>query len=174
MKAPHLPEPEIHPTALVAPGAHVYGDVTIDSEVFVLFGAVLRAEYDRVRIGSGTNVQDNSVVHCDEGIPCLVGERVTVGHDAVVHGSSVGDQALIGIGARALNGTEIGEGAWLGAGSVLPEGKSIPPWTLALGVPARPVRDLTSGEIEGAAEGVDRYLELLAAYRGILGRNSSL
>jgi carbonic anhydrase/acetyltransferase-like protein (isoleucine patch superfamily) len=163
-----MPRPKIHPTALIAPGAHVYGGVTLDSEVFVLFGAVIRGEFDRVEVGSGTNVQDNSVLHCDEGIPCLVGERVTVGHGAVVHGSAVGDQALIGIGARALNGSTIGEGAWLGAGSVLPEGKSVPPWTLALGIPAKPIRDLTEGEIEGAAEGVDRYLELLASYREIL------
>lgn len=168
MKRPSLPKPKIHPGALIAPGARVYGNVTIDSDVFVLFGSVLRAELDRIVVGSGTNVQDNSVLHCDEGIPCLVGERVTIGHSAVVHGSVVGDRALIGIGARALNRSEIGEGAWLGAGSVLPEGKTIPPWTLAIGIPAKPVRQLTEDEICRADQGVDHYLELLAAYREIL------
>ena len=135
--------PTIHPTALVAPGAHVYGDVVIGADVFVLFGAVIRAELDQIVIGNETNIQDNAVFHCDEGVPALVGHRVTVGHSAVIHGSTVGDRALIGIGAMALNRSRIGEGAWLAAGSVLPEGKSVPPWTLALGSPAQPVRELT-------------------------------
>ena len=168
MKKPFIPQPKIHPTALIAPGARLFGDVTIDAEVFVLFGAVIRAELDRIDVGSQSNVQDNAILHCDEGIPCLVGNRVTVGHTAVIHGAEVGDRALIGIGARALNRSSIGEGAWLGAGSVLTEGKSIPPWTLALGTPANPVRELTGDEIARADEGVDHYLELLVAYREIL------
>ena len=168
MRSPHIPEPRIHPTALIAPGAVIHGDVTIDSDVFVLFGSVVRAELDRISIGSETNVQDNSVFHCDEGVPCLVGERVTVGHSAVVHGAIVEDRALVGVGAKALNRSRIGEGAWLAAGSLLPEDKTIPPWTLAMGTPAQPVRDLTEEEIARADRGVDHYLELLAAYREIL------
>ena len=168
MTGPHIPEPRIHPTALIAPGAVVHGDVTIDSDVFVLFGTVIRAELDRISIGSETNVQDNSVFHCDEGVPCLVGERVTVGHSAVVHGAVVEDRALVGIGAKALNRSRIGEGAWLAAGSLLPEGKTIPPWTLAMGIPAQAVRDLTEEEIARANRGVDHYLELMAAYREFL------
>lgn len=168
MTAPHIPQPKIHPTALVAPGAHVFGDVTIDSDVFVLFGVVARAEFDRISIGAETNVQDNSVIHCDEGIPCLVGERVTIGHGAVVHGAVVGDRALVGIGARVLNGSEVGEGAWIAAGSVLPEAKLVPPWTLAMGTPAKPVRELTEAEIARANDGVEHYLQLLTAYREIL------
>jgi carbonic anhydrase/acetyltransferase-like protein (isoleucine patch superfamily) len=152
---------------VVAPGAQIYGDVTLDSDVFVLFGTVIRAELDRVVVGSETNIQDNCVFHCDEDVPTIVGTRVTVGHSAVVHGATVGDRALIGIGAKALNDSEIGEGAWLASGSVLPEGKSIPAWTLAMGIPAKPVRDLTEKEIQRADEGVDHYLELLAAYREI-------
>ncbi|HJQ76068.1 MAG TPA: gamma carbonic anhydrase family protein [Acidimicrobiia bacterium] len=169
MKSPHIPEPKIHPSAVVAPGAHVHGDVVIERDALVLFGAVIRAELDRIVIGAETNVQDNSVLHCDEGIPCLVGARVTIGHTAVVHGSEVADHALIGIGAIALNRTQVGQGAWLGAGSVLTEGKSIPPWTLAIGIPARPVRDLSEDEVRRASEGVDHYLEVAAGYRGILG-----
>lgn len=168
MRSPHIPEPKIHPTALIAPGAVIHGDVTIDSDVFVLFGSVVRAELDRISIGSETNVQDNSVFHCDEGVPCLVGQRVTVGHSAVVHGAVVEDRALVGVGAKALNRSRIGEGAWLAAGSLLPEDKTIPPWTLAMGIPAQPVRDLTEDEIARADRGVDHYLELLAAYREIL------
>jgi carbonic anhydrase/acetyltransferase-like protein (isoleucine patch superfamily) len=167
LKSPQIPQPRIDSTALVAPGAHVHGDVTIGSDVFVLFGVVIRAELDRIVVGSQTNIQDNSVFHCDEGVPAIVGRRVTVGHSAVVHGATVGNQALIGIGAKALNGSEVGEGAWLASGSVLPEGKRIPAWTLAMGIPARPVRDLTTEEVDRAREGVDHYLQLLAAYREI-------
>ena len=161
--------PVIHHSALIAPGARIYGDVTIGPDVFVLFGCVIRAELDRIEIGSETNIQDNSVFHCDEDVPCRVGRRVTVGHAAVVHGATVGDHALIGIGARVLNRSTIGEGAWLAAGSVLAEGKSIPPWTLAMGIPAKPTRDLTADEIAHAGEGVDHYLELAIAYREMFG-----
>lgn len=168
MKPPFISEPRIDPTALVAPGAYVFGDVTIEADVFVLFGAVARAELDRIVVGARSNIQDNAILHCDEGIPCLVGERVTVGHSAVVHGATVGDRALVGIAAKALNRSTIGEGAWLAAGSVLPEGKAIPPWTLAVGIPAKPVRELSEAEIARADEGVDHYLELAAAYREIL------
>lgn len=168
MKRPFVPEPRIHPTALIAPGAWIFGDVTIDAHVFVLFGVVIRGELDRVEIGAQSNIQDNSVFHCDEGVPCLIGERVTIGHSAVVHGGNVGSRALVGIGARVLNRSSIGEGAWLAAGSVLTEGKTIPPWTLAMGIPAGPVRELTHDEITRADQGVDHYLELAAAYREIL------
>lgn len=159
--------PTIHPTVVIAPGAHLYGDVVIGADVFILFGAVIRAELDQIVIGAETNIQDNSVFHCDEGIPALVGRRVTVGHSAVIHGATVGDQALVGIGAMALNRSTIGEGAWLAAGSVLPEGKSVPPWTLAVGSPARPVRELTEDEIRRADDGVNTYLDLAKRYREI-------
>ncbi|HZD23717.1 MAG TPA: gamma carbonic anhydrase family protein [Acidimicrobiia bacterium] len=167
MRPPHIPKPKIHETALILPGAHVYGDVTLDADVFVLFGAVIRAEADRIYVGTETNIQDNCVFHCDEDIPAIVGSRVTVGHSAVVHGAEVGDRALIGIGAKALNRSVIGEGAWLAAGSVLAEGKTVPPWTLAVGAPAKPVRDLTDQEITRADEGVEHYLELATTYREI-------
>lgn len=152
---------------MVAPDAKVFGDVTVGGNTFILFGVVLRAELDRVIIGSESNIQDNTVVHCDEGIPCLIGDRVTVGHAAVVHGATVEDQALIGIGARALNRSTVGEGAILAAGSVLAEGKEIPPWTLGMGIPAKPMRDLTEAEIAKTAEGVDHYVELSVLYREI-------
>jgi carbonic anhydrase/acetyltransferase-like protein (isoleucine patch superfamily) len=169
LKKPFIPEPRIHPSALIAPGARIFGDVTIDADVFVLFGAVVRSELDRIVIGAQSNVQDNSVFHCDEGVPCLVGERVTIGHSAVIHGANVANRALVGIGARVLNRSAVGEGAWLAAGSVLTEGRTIPPWTLAMGIPARPVRELSDDEIARADQGVDHYLELAAAYREILG-----
>ena len=167
MRAPRIPDPRIDPTALICPGARVHGQVAIGPRAFLLFGVVVRAELDRVSIGAETNIQDNAVLHCDEDVPCLLGDRVTVGHLAVIHGARIGDRALIGIGAKALNDSRVGEGAWLGAGSVLPEGREIPPWTLALGTPAKVVRDLTEDEIRRADEGVDHYLQLAAAYREI-------
>ncbi len=167
-----LPQPRIDPGAFVAPGAHIYGDVTIRAGVFVLFGVVIRAELDRVEIGAGTNIQDNSVVHCDEDVPCVIGERVTVGHSAVVHGALVGDRCLVGIGAKLLNRSRLGEGAWLGSGSVLAEGKEIPPWTLGLGTPAKPVRELTEDEVTRADDGVDHYQELREHYRQVFGAPS--
>lgn len=167
MRPPRVPKPSIDPRALVAPGAHVHGQVTIGAEAFVLFGTVIRAELDRIVVGRQTNIQDNAVLHCDEGVPCIVGERVTIGHAAVVHGATVGDRALVGIGAKALNNSRLGEGALLAAGSVLTEGKEIPPWTLAMGIPAKPIRELTEAEIAKNDEGVDHYLLLAAAYREI-------
>lgn len=167
MRKPHIPTPSIATSAVIAPGSHIHGQVRLGDLVFVLFGVVIRAELDRIEIGAETNIQDNSVLHCDEGVPCLVGERVTIGHSAVVHGSTVGDRALIGMGAMALNRSTIGEGAWLAAGSVLVEDDEVPPWTLAMGVPARPVRELTDDEIAQADEGVDHYVEVAGVYRKI-------
>jgi carbonic anhydrase/acetyltransferase-like protein (isoleucine patch superfamily) len=161
--------PQIDPTAFVAPNATVLGNVVIGPSAVIMFGAVIRAELDAVAIGARTNVQDHGVLHVDEGIPCTLGDDVTVGHAAVVHGAAVGDHCLVGIGARALNSSVLGEGAWLAAGSVLTEGKVIPPWTLALGIPAKPVRELTEDEIVYQREGVENYLRFAAAYRQQFG-----
>ncbi|MEX1003908.1 MAG: gamma carbonic anhydrase family protein [Acidimicrobiia bacterium] len=160
-----MKEPTIHPGAFVAPDAQIHGDVQIDDAAVVLFGVVMRAEFDQIRVGSQTNIQDGVVVHCDAGVPATVGERVTVGHAAVIHGSTIGNDCLVGIGSRTLNRSVLGEGAWLGAGAVLTEGSDIPPWTLALGIPARPVRELTSEEVERQRRGVESYQEIAARYR---------
>jgi len=167
MDHPSSPEPVIDPTVVVLPGARIHGQVIIGPRSFVLFGAVIRADLDRIVIGSETNIQDNAVLHCDEGVPCHLGDRVTVGHSAVVHGALVGDRCLVGIGALLLNRSRLGEGAWLAAGSVLAEDREIPPWTLAMGTPARPVRELTAAEIARADEGVDSYVGLLEHYRPV-------
>lgn len=159
--------PEIHPTAFVASTSRIHGDVSLGARCVVMFGVVIRAELDRVEVGAETNLQDNAVLHCDEGIPARVGRRVTVGHGAIVHGATIGDRCLVGIGAIALNGSELGEGAWLAAGSVLTEGRSIPPWTIAVGTPAKPLRELTEDEIRRQVTGVDHYLELGDHYRAI-------
>jgi carbonic anhydrase/acetyltransferase-like protein (isoleucine patch superfamily) len=164
--------PHVDSSAFVAPGAHIYGDVVIGPEAVIMFGAVLRAEMDRVSVGARSNVQDNCVLHSDHGVPCTVGNETTVGHGAIVHGATVGDHCLIGIGARVLNRAVVGEGVWVAAGSLVAEGKVIPPWTLAVGTPARPLRDLTDDEVARQRSGVADYLALAAAYRqGIFGRD---
>jgi carbonic anhydrase/acetyltransferase-like protein (isoleucine patch superfamily) len=162
-----LPEPVIDPTAFVAEGAQLHGRVTVGPDAVIMFGVVMRAEFDVIRIGARTNIQDNSVLHCDEDIPCLIGDDVTVGHAAVVHGATVGDHCLVGIGARVPNNAVMGEGSWLAAGSVLPEGKTIPGWMLAMGIPAKPIRALTEAEILRQAEGVISYQRLAATYRSL-------
>lgn len=160
-----ITDPTIDPSAFVAPGVRLLGDVTVGPDAVIMFGTVARAELDRIVVGAETNIQDNCVLHCDAGIPCVIGRRVTVGHAAVVHGATVDDHCLVGIGARALNGSHLGEGSWLAAGAVLGEGRSIPPWTIAVGIPAKPLRELTDEERARADEGVDHYVEFGKAYR---------
>src|SRR5262249_5708342 len=127
----------LHPTAFVAPGAVVVGDVTLGARSSVWFNTVVRADSDRVEIGEDTNVQDNSTVHQDEGMPALVGARVTVGHRAIIHGCVIEDDCLIGMGATVLSGARIGKGSLIGAGALVKEGQVIPAGSLALGTPAR-------------------------------------
>lgn len=165
----HLAEPVIHPTAVVAETAVIRGQVTIHPHAFILFGVVIRAEVDQISVGEATNIQDNSVVHCDRAAPCRIGNRVTVGHLALVHGAQIGDHCLIGMGAKVLNGAEVGEGAWVASGSLVPERKKIPPWSLAMGTPARVVRDLTDEEIQFQDQGISDYLKLAAAYKNQTG-----
>lgn len=160
-----LPDPDIHPSAFVAATARVYGSVAIEAGAVVMFGTVLRAELERIVIGEESNLQDNVVVHCDPGLPAIVGRRVTVGHAAVIHGATIGDRCLVGIGALALNGSSLGEGSWLAAGSILPEGRTIPPWTMAVGTPARPVRELREDEIARQDAGVEVYRMFGETYR---------
>lgn len=168
MNEPSSATPVVDPSAFIAPTVFLHGDIKIDRLAVIMFGTVIRAEMDSVHIGAESNIQDNCVVHVDYGSPVDIGERVTVGHAAVVHGATVGSRCLVGIGARLLNGSRMGEGSWLAAGSVLTEGKSIPPWTLALGTPARPVRDLTQEEIESQNVGVDHYIAFGATYSSLL------
>ena len=165
MEALEIPDPIVDPTAFVAPGVQLHGSITVGAEAVIMFGTVVRAELDRVVIGARTNIQDNCVLHVDVDYPCLIGSETTIGHGAIVHGATVGDRCLIGIGSRILNGAEIGEGAWVAAGSLVPEGRAIPPWTLAMGVPAKPVRELTEDEIARQRNGMEEYVRFGVAYR---------
>ncbi len=154
--------PRIHPTAFIAPGAHVVGQVEVGEGASVWFGAVVRGDLERVVIGPGTNVQDGAVLHADPGFPCLLGPQVTVGHRAVVHGAVVEEGALIGMGAIVLNGARIGRNAVVGAGAVVPPGMEVPEGHLALGVPARVVKEVPP------PENAPRYRALAERYaRGL-------
>ena len=132
----------IDPTAFIAPGAMVVGDVTLGRESSVWYNAVVRGDLAPVRIGAQTNIQDLSVLHVDEGVPCTVGSRVGVGHRAILHGCTVEDDCLIGMGAILLNGVRVGTGSVVGAGALLTEGLEVPPYSVVLGFPARVVREV--------------------------------
>ncbi len=162
--------PRVDPSAWIAPGATLIGDVVVGPDSSVWYGCVLRADIHRVRIGARTNLQDVVVVHVTKDrFPTEIGDEVTVGHRAVVHGCRVGDGALVGIGALLLDGAEIGEGALVGAGAVVTPGTRVPPRALVLGTPARVVRQLDAAELEVQRERTLRYVETARAHARSLG-----
>jgi carbonic anhydrase/acetyltransferase-like protein (isoleucine patch superfamily) len=130
----------IDPTAFIAQGAIVLGDVLIGSGSSIWYNSVLRGDTDRITIGTDTNIQDLSMIHADPGVPCVVGNRVTVGHRVILHGCVVEDDCLIGMGAVLLNGVRIGRGSVIGAGALVLENTEVPPGSLVLGFPAKVVR----------------------------------
>ncbi len=157
--------PRIAPSAYVDPGATVIGDVAIGERSSVWPSASIRGDISPIRIGAETNIQDGCVLHSDEGIPLTLGDRVTVGHSVVLHGCTIADDAVIGIGAIILNSARIGIGAVVAAGALVPEGMEIPPGMLAMGMPAKLRRPVTSDEQERFREGVRNYTARAAAYQ---------
>lgn len=157
--------PRIAPTAFVAPTAVIVGDVEIGEEASIWFGVVIRGDTAPVRIGARSNVQDNTVIHTDEGAPAMIGADCSIGHAAIVHGATVGDGALIGMGATLLNRSTVGAGSIIAAGSLLPEGKSVPEGHLAIGSPARPVRAVNEVERMRMRDGIAHYIEYGREYR---------
>ena len=155
----------IHPTAFIAPGAVVLGDVTLGARSSVWYQSVVRADMAPISIGEESNIQDLSMLHVDEGVPCIVGRRVGVGHRAILHGCCVEDECLIGMGAILLNRVRVGTGSVVGAGAVLTEGMEVPPGSLVLGVPARvvrPVDEALRARIRGTWQ---HYVELARRHR---------
>lgn len=140
--------PQLGHEAFVAPGARVIGDVRLGDEASVWYNAVLRGDTEPIRIGSGSNIQDGSVVHADPGFPTSVGRGVTVGHSCILHGCQIGDETLIGMGSIILNGARIGSNCLIGAGSLITEGKEFPDGSLIFGRPAKVVRPLEPQELE--------------------------
>jgi carbonic anhydrase/acetyltransferase-like protein (isoleucine patch superfamily) len=161
----HGRRPDISPGVFLAPTATVAGDVRLASGVSVWFGCVLRSERATLTVGEATNLQDLTVVHTDEGIPTTIGARVTAGHRTILHGCTIEDDALIGMGAIILNGAHIGRGAVVAAGAVVREGMRVPPMTLAVGVPAtvreRPVPEVPRPNVANYQELARWYGEAL-------------
>jgi carbonic anhydrase/acetyltransferase-like protein (isoleucine patch superfamily) len=157
--------PQIHPTAYVAPGAQIIGDVVLEENASVWFNAVLRGDNAQIRIGKGSNIQDGTVVHVDPGYPVNVGEYVTVGHNVTLHGCTVEDGALIGMGATLLNGSVIGKNSLIAAGALISEGKKFEPEMLAAGVPAKTLRKLSSEHVERMRRGTENYIEKGKLYK---------
>ena len=142
----------------VAPGAHVIGDVRMGEDVSVWFGAVIRGDNEPIRIGARSNIQDMGVLHSDPGSPLTIGEGVTIGHKVVLHGCTIGDNSLIGLGACVLNRAFIGANSLVGAGALVTEGKVFPDGVLIVGSPARVVRELTPEQIEGLKRSAEHYV----------------
>ncbi|HZE76478.1 MAG TPA: gamma carbonic anhydrase family protein [Gemmatimonadales bacterium] len=155
----------IHPTAFVAPGASVMGDVTLEADTSVWYQAVLRADLAPIVVGAESNIQDGTIVHVDSGLPCTVGRRVGVGHRVILHGCVVEDECLIGMGSVLLNGVRIGTGSVVAAGAVIPEGIIVPPGSLVMGVPGRIVRQVDAALRERIASTWTHYVELARAHR---------
>ena len=157
--------PHVHPTAFVAPTAVLIGDVTLHEDTSVWFGTVLRGDMDRIEIGARSNVQDNTTIHTDEGEPTIVGEDVTIGHNALVHSSVIENNVLIGQASVLVGGCVIGTGSIVGAGAVVREKMVVPPHSLVVGVPATVVREARSEDERWTVRAAAHYVELGAWYR---------
>ncbi len=157
--------PAVHESAFIAPTASIIGNATLSEDSSAFYGVSVRADTAAITVGAGSNLQDNVVLHADPGFPCTVGERVSVGHAAVVHGCTVEDDCLIGMGATVLNGAVIGTGSLVAAGAVVLEGTVVPPRSLVAGVPAKVRRELTEEEFDGVRANASRYVELAAKHR---------
>jgi len=157
--------PAVNDSAFVAPSASIIGNATLAADSSAFYGVSVRADTAAITVGTGSNLQDNVVLHADPGFPCTVGDRVSVGHAAVVHGCTVEDDCLIGMGATVLNGAVIGAGSLVAAGAVVLEGTVVPPRSLVAGVPAKVRRELTEEEFDGVRANAARYVELAAKHR---------
>ncbi len=151
-------QPQIAADAWVAPNASIIGDVVLHAQASIWFGAVLRGDVERITIGAGSNVQDGSVCHADPGMPLTVGENVTVGHMVMLHGCTIGDNSLIGIGSVVMNGARIGKNCIVGAGSLVTEGKSFPDGSLIMGRPAQVVRQLDDAALAKLQQNAKNYI----------------
>jgi len=157
--------PDIHPSAFVAPGAVVRGEVHLAENSSVFYNAVLRGDRAPISIGEGTNIQDNCVIHVEYDLPVTLGKNVTVGHGAILHGCTVGDETLIGMGAIVLNGAQIGKSCLIGAGALVTQNAVIPDGCMAVGSPARVKRPLTPEEMDGLRQSAADYRQEAQAHR---------
>jgi carbonic anhydrase/acetyltransferase-like protein (isoleucine patch superfamily) len=157
--------PDLAEDSWVAPDANLIGRVVLEAGASVWFGATLRGDNEEIRIGAGSNVQENAVFHTDMGFPLTVGRDCTIGHKAMLHGCTIGDGSLIGMGATVLNGAVIGKGCLIGAGALIPEGKHIPDGSLVMGMPGKVVRELDKTAQDGLLASADHYQHRMRQYR---------
>lgn len=156
---------QISLSAFIAPNATIVGNVTIADDCSILFGAVIRGDTAPIQIGTGSNIQDLCCLHADPGFPCVIGSGATLGHRAVVHGATLEDNILIGIGAIVLNGARIGQWSIIAAGALVSEGKQIPPRSLVMGVPGKVVRETTEADFEMIRHAANHYVRIGKEYR---------
>ena len=149
--------PEVGTDVWIAPSAAVVGKVVLEDAANIWFGAVLRGDTEMIWIGAGSNVQDNCVLHTDTGFPLLIGANCTVGHAAILHGCTIGEGSLIGMGSTIMNGERIGKGCMIGAGSLVTEGREIPHGSLVMGRPAKVTRPLSAAEVAGLLDAAAHY-----------------
>ena len=157
--------PAVDPEAWIAPNATLVGAATIAAGCGIWFGSVIRADEDDISVGRDSNVQDNCVLHADPGFPVRIGERVSVGHGAIIHGCVIEDDVLIGMGATLMNGVVVGAGSLIAAGALLTEGTVVPPDTLVAGVPAKIRRSITTQERTAIEKNAEDYARRMLAYR---------
>jgi carbonic anhydrase/acetyltransferase-like protein (isoleucine patch superfamily) len=157
--------PKVAASAYIDPSAQVIGDITIGERSSIWPNVSARGDVSSITIGDESNVQDNSVLHCDEGFPLIIGDRVTVGHMAMLHGCTIEEDSLIGIGAIVLNGAKIGKGSVIAASALIPEGMQIPPYSMVMGVPGKVRREITEDERERFKLNCKHYVELAEQYR---------
>jgi carbonic anhydrase/acetyltransferase-like protein (isoleucine patch superfamily) len=157
--------PEIDPDTWIAPDANLIGRVVLEAGASVWFGASLRGDNEEIRIGAGSNVQENCVMHTDMGFPLRVGANCTIGHKAMLHGCTIGDGSLVGMGATVLNGARIGTGCLIGAGALIPEGREIPDGSLVMGMPGKVVRALDATARADLLSSAAHYQERMRRFR---------
>ena len=159
---------ELPDSSYVAPGAVVIGDVIFGEACSVWFNAVIRGDNDTIRIGNGSNIQECSVLHVDQGFPISIGENVTIGHKVMLHGCSIGDGSLIGMNAVVLNGAEIGKNCLVGANALVTEGMKVPDGSLVLGSPSKVVKELSEKHLSGLQSAAMHYQQKISVYKSRL------
>lgn len=157
--------PQVEHSAWIAPNATVIGRVRLGAQVGIWYSAVVRGDLEDITVGARTNIQDGCVLHADPGFPLTVGSGVSVGHNAILHGCTIGDNVLVGMGATVLNGAVIGEGSLIAANALIPEGAQIPPGSLVAGVPGKVRRELGEAELERIRLNATVYLHNLAVHQ---------
>lgn len=158
-------KPQVDADAWVAPDANIIGNIILDAGASVWFGATLRGDNEVIHVGAGSNVQENCVFHTDMGFPLVIGENCTIGHKAMLHGCTIGDNSLIGMGATVLNGAKIGKNCLIGAGALITEGKVIPDGSLVMGAPGKVVRQLDDQAIQALTASALHYTQNAARFR---------